>query len=65
MLLDIFKDQDVLAVWKMERQNVWYVTFEESYTVNEFDSQTLNSKSVGLSLTFTACDKIVVKARVH
>lgn len=65
ILIDIFKDRGVLAVWSMERQNVWYVTFEDSQTVSEYDGQSLNSKSVGLILLFAACDKIVVKARVH
>lgn len=59
MLKDIFKDQGVLAVWTMENQNLWFVTFDE------FDGQTLNSKSVGLILCFSACDRIVVKARIH
>lgn len=31
----------------MEGDNVWYVIFDDTYTVTEFDGQTLNSKSVG------------------
>lgn len=37
----------------MERDNVWYVIFDDTYTVTEFDGQTLNSKSVGH--TFKRC----------
>lgn len=59
MLKDIFKDRGVLAVWRMENQSLWFVIFDE------FDGQTLNSKSVGLILCFSACDRIVVKARIH
>lgn len=65
MLRDIFKDRGVLAVWTMENNSIWFVTFDDVETVNEFDGQTLNSKSVGLMLYFSACDRIVVKARVH
>lgn len=65
MLKDIFKDRGVLAVWTMENNSLWFVTFDDVATVNEFDGQTLNSKSVGLMLYFSACDRIVVKARVH
>lgn len=52
MLKDIFKDRGVLAVWTMENNNLWFVTFESVETVNEFDGQTLNSKSVGLIIFF-------------
>lgn len=31
----------------MEGDNVCYVIFDDTYTVTEFDGQTLNSKSVG------------------
>lgn len=65
MLKDIFKDQGVLAVWTMENQNLWFVTFDDVSTVDEFDGQTLNIKSVGLILCFSACDRIVVKAQIH
>lgn len=31
----------------MERDNVWYVIFDDIYIVMEFDGQMLNSKFVG------------------
>lgn len=65
MLLDIFKDSEVLAVWLMERQDVWYVTFVDRSTVDDFDGRVMDSKSVGLTLLFAACDRVVVRARVH
>lgn len=49
----------------MERRDVWYLTFEECATVNKVDSQTLNSMSVARNLTFAACDRVVVEAKVH
>lgn len=52
MILDIFKESDVLAIWTMKRQDIWYVTFEERFKVVEFDWQIMNSKSVGLTLMF-------------
>lgn len=48
MILDIFKESDVLAIWTMKRQDIWYVTFEERFKVVEFDWQIMNSKSVDL-----------------
>lgn len=48
MILDIFKESDVLAIWTMKRQDIWYVTFEERLKVVEFDWQIMNSKSVDL-----------------
>lgn len=65
MILDIFKESDVLAIWTMKRQDIWYVTFEERFKVVEFDWQIMNSKSVGLTLMFAACDRVVVRAKVH
>lgn len=65
MILDIFKESDVLAIWTMKRQDIWYVTFEERFKVVEFDWQIMNSKSVGLTLMFAACDRVVVRAKVY
>lgn len=65
MILDIFKESDVLAIWTMERQDIWYFTFEERFKVDEFDWQIMNSKSVGLTLMFAACDRVVKRAKVH
>lgn len=65
MILDIFKESDVPAVWTMERQDIWYVTFEERFKVDEFDERIMNSKSVGLTLMLAACDRVVVRAKVH
>lgn len=65
IILDIFKESDVLAIWTMKRQDIWYVTFEERFKVVEFDWQIMNSKSVGLTLMFAACDRVVVRAKVH
>lgn len=55
MILDIFKESDVLAIWTMKRQDIWYVTFEERFKVVEFDWQ----------IMFAACDRVVVRAKVH
>lgn len=34
MLVDIFKERGVFAVWNMERQKYWYVTFDDTSTVS-------------------------------
>lgn len=34
MLVDIFKERGVFAVWNMERQKFWYVTFDDTSTVS-------------------------------
>lgn len=49
----------------MEREDVWYVTFGERFKVDEFDGRIMNSKFVGLTLVFAACDRVVVGVKVH
>lgn len=36
---------------------MWYVTFDERSKVDEFDGRIMDSKSVGLTLMFAACDR--------
>lgn len=65
MIFDIFKESDVLVIWIMKWQDIWYVIFEECLKVVEFDWQIMNSKFVGFILMFVVCDWVVVRVKVY
>lgn len=65
MIFDIFKESDVLVIWIMKWQDIWYVIFEECFKVVEFDWQIMNSKFVGFILMFVVCDWVVVRVKVY
>lgn len=65
MIFDIFKESDVLVIWIMKWQGIWYVIFEECFKVVEFDWQIMNSKFVGFILMFVVCDWVVVRVKVY
>lgn len=65
MIFDIFKESDVLVIWIMEWQDIWYFIFEECFKVDEFDWQIMNSKFVGFILMFVVCDWVVKRVKVY
>lgn len=65
MIFDIFEESDVLVIWIMKWQDIWYVIFEECFKVVEFDWQIMNSKFVGFILMFVVCDWVVVRVKVY
>lgn len=65
MIFDIFKESDVLVIWIIKWQDIWYVIFEECFKVVEFDWQIMNSKFVGFILMFVVCDWVVVRVKVY
>lgn len=65
MIFDIFKESNVLVIWIMKWQDIWYVIFEECFKVVEFDWQIMNSKFVGFILMFVVCDWVVVRVKVY
>lgn len=63
-VVDLVKEE-VEGVWQMEQSNTWYVTFGSTRPLNDFDGQEVRVPDHRVILELCACDRIIVKMKVH
>lgn len=64
-MVDLLKEEEVEGVWQMEQSNTWYVTFASTRPLNDFDGQEVRVPDHRVILELCACDRIIVKMKVH
>lgn len=62
-VVDLVKEEEVEGVWQMEQS--WYVTFASTRPLNDFDGQEVRVLDHRVILELCACDRIIVKMKVH
>lgn len=64
-VVELVKEEQLEAVWQMERSDIWYVTFESTRPFNDFDGQEVRVPDHRVILELSACDRVVVRMRVN